>query len=988
MKLKDVLALPKSKDSIELLKIFLNNPLSYHDYMAAFLHYMNILFHIQSFDVLIIDTEAVITKFDTPNFDLFMDQAYQLYIDTLILNDDFEKAQTYINKRKEKLTYIDKHKVFLQEFEYLTKLNLEVYAYIESILELPMPKETYRFFASKLIHKSIDERKFDEADVYLQKLEETLGDTDLELKLQILAGLNDYEKMLKIVLPLQKNMTPMILYYFVVCYIGLKMYQKAINLEVEYEYLMEEENPFKLLYFDTLLHLYKTLNNTLSIKEYEQKIKNCQTSLKKKQKTTDIKKQVSQEMSTQKDALNVFVPKTLETYEKMTSFLQKMTMIDLTEPFREILRHLGMISQRITPFQTLVFYMKHEKTLYFFKKDRLYDKKLKPHQLEHTTIDYILEQGVEGHLDVHQFEHKKDVVTELTYQGVHHMYGYFNEHIVMLSYYKELDQSYASEDDVLRVIFMNSVLMYQFKHQLNTFTYQADVNHMVLKHPNIIMRIQKDGRSTFSKQAQQHFDIEEDASLNEFLEIIPVTFRSKYQEHMKKLHSFHVVESTFEFQIGEKLYKEFSVVHNYDNEALIMSVFEDNTQMIHQKQDVYVHAHTDAMTQLPNITAFQDAFETLIKEKITFLKVELSKHIQYLYGQKNYFQYFKEFAHLTKKVCQSDSVYIVDHHHILVILPYNDVRTVTKTVKTYLDKVLSWMPKSIPQEPFMPFIGALRYPVVTSDQKVDVILSYLDIALSKASLKPYPFMHDFQYQDFESDQKEQYILDQIHEAITHKQFSIGFHQIIHQSQNKVWMYESFAYIPHLDVDEKDIKRIAKKRKRMYEFDIAHFERVCIMLKSMFDATGKYIKILIPFDKETLIHHLSLETLSHLLQRYDIPSHIIHLNIDGDFKASVHSILFEDIKRLGIDIHVSSLKTALYYNCEALHFDIKRPDAKMIAYLKTIQAFCRENQMDFVIRNVSTKEIKQQLFKESIDCIEGPIYKRLTQEALFNKVIQT
>jgi EAL domain-containing protein (putative c-di-GMP-specific phosphodiesterase class I) len=288
----------------------------------------------------------------------------------------------------------------------------------------------------------------------------------------------------------------------------------------------------------------------------------------------------------------------------------------------------------------------------------------------------------------------------------------------------------------------------------------------------------------------------------------------------------------------------------------------------------------------------------------------------------------------------------------------------------------------------MPFLGALRYPVVTNDTRVDVILSYLDIALSKASQLPYPCMHDFQYQDFESDQKEQYILDQIHEAITNKQFSIGFHQIINQSQNKVWMYESFAYIPHLDVDEKDIKRIAKKRKRIYELDIAHVERVCVMLKSMFDLSAKYIKILIPIDKETLMHHLSMETLANLCQTYQIPPHIIHLNIDGDFKASVHSVLFEDMKRLGMDIHVSSLKTALYYPCEALHFDIKHPDAKMMAYLKTIQGFCRENQMDFVIRNVMSKDIKQQLLKESIDCIEGPIYKKLTQEALFNKVIQT
>jgi EAL domain-containing protein (putative c-di-GMP-specific phosphodiesterase class I)/tetratricopeptide (TPR) repeat protein len=988
MKLKDVLALPKSKDSIELLKIFLNNPLSYHDYMAAFLHYIGILFHIEALDILIIDTEIVISKFDMPNYDLFMDQTYHIYIDALILKEDFEKAKTYINKRKEKLTYIDRHKVFLQEYAYITKLNLDVYAFIESILDMPMPDETYRFFTSHIIHILISEQKFTEAHVILLKMEEKLGQTDLELKLSVLSGLKEFDQMLTTLLPLQKNMTPMVLYYFMVSYVGLKSYQKAINLEVEYEQLMEIENPYQLSFYEILLSMYKTLKNTISIKEYEQRIKNYQASLKKKQKTIESKKQVTSETISVKEPLNVSVPKSLETYEKMTSFLQKMTTLDLTEPFRDILRHLGMISQRLTPFSTLVFYMKHEKTLYFFKKDRLYDKKLKPQQLEHTMINYVEEQRLEGHLDIHQFEHKKDVVTELTYQGLHHMYTYSNEDVLMFAYYVEEDKVYASEDDILRVVFMNSILMYQFKNQLNIHKYEADLNHFMLKHPHVIMRIHSDGRSIFSNQAKRHFEVEDDISLNDFLDILPVSLRSQYQEHMTKLYSLSVLESSFEFQIGEKLYKEYSIVHNYDLKPLIISVFEDFTEVTHEKQDVMLHAHTDLITQLPNITAFQHEFKSLIKEKITFLKVELSKHIQYLYGQKNYFQYFKEFAHLTKKVCESEGVYIVDHHHILVILPYNDIRTVMKTVKVYMDKVLSWIPKSIPQEPFMPFLGALRYPVVTNDTRVDVILSYLDIALAKASQQSYPFMHDFQYQDFESDQKEQYILDQIHEAITHKQFSIGFHQIIHQTQNKVWMYESFAYIPHLDVDEKDIKRIAKKRKRIFELDIAHVERVCIMLKSMFDATGKYIKILIPIDKETLIHHLSMETLSQLFQTYHIPPHIIHLNIDGDFKASVHSVLFEDIKRLGIDIHVSSLKTALYYPCEALHFDIKRPDAKMIAYLKTIQGFCRENQMDFVIRNVTTKEIKQQLFKESIDCIEGPIYKKLTQEALFNKVIQT
>jgi tetratricopeptide (TPR) repeat protein len=448
MKLKDVLALPQSKDSIELLKIFLNNPLSYHDYMAAFLHYIGILFHIQAFDILIIDTEVVISKFDLPQYDDFMDQAYQFYIDALLIKENFEKAKTYINKRKEKLTYIDKHKVFLQEYEYILKLNLDVYTYLESILDIPMPDETYRFFTSKYIHMLLAEQKFSEAYRVVEKIEEKLNTIDLDLKLSVLSGLKAFEQMLTILLPLQKQMTPMVLYYFMVCYVGLKNYQKAINLEVEYEALMEVENPYQLMFYDILLSMYKTLKNSISIKEYEQRIKNYHTSLKKKQKTIESKKQTTIEVDTVKQPLNVSMPKSLETYEKMTTFLQKMTTLDLTEPFRDILRHIGMISQRLTSFQTLVFYMKHEKTLYFFKKDRLYDKKLKPNQLEHTMIAYIDEKRLQGHMDIHQFEHKKDVVTELTYQGIHHMYGYVNDDLLMLSYYTEEGHAYASEDDI------------------------------------------------------------------------------------------------------------------------------------------------------------------------------------------------------------------------------------------------------------------------------------------------------------------------------------------------------------------------------------------------------------------------------------------------------------------------------------------------------------------------------------------------------------
>jgi hypothetical protein len=107
-------------------------------------------------------------------------------------------------------------------------------------------------------------------------------------------------------------------------------------------------------------------------------------------------------------------------------------------------------------------------------------------------------------------------------------------------------------------------------------------------------------------------------------------------------------------------------------------------------------------------------------------------------------------------------------------------------------------------------IGYLRYPVASKHQDIHTIMHYLLTALFQAKRAPSK-RHDFQYIDYENDMKEQYILDQIHHAINHTQFEIGFHQIIDQSSNKMWMYESFIYLSNLQVSHHDLMLIAKKK---------------------------------------------------------------------------------------------------------------------------------------------------------------------------------
>lgn len=172
---------------------------------------------------------------------------------------------------------------------------------------------------------------------------------------------------------------------------------------------------------------------------------------------------------------------------------------------------------------------------------------------------------------------------------------------------------------------------------------------------------------------------------------------------------------------------------------------------------------------------------------------------------------------------------------------------------------------------------------------------------------------------------------------------------------------------------------------MFDLDMAHFKVVLEMLVELYQHTQSYIKMIVPMDAETVKNSMFNTYMTRFMMQYKIPKHIIHINITGDLKASTYINLFKDLSGLGIGIQTSSLKVALYYPVEALHFDIKYPDEKMIHYLKSIQSMMATFQIDFVLRNILNREVKQELLKEKLHYIEGPIYKKLTKQHVFDKV---
>lgn len=985
MRLKDVLALPKDVNSLPLLKNYLNQPLDYHDHMAAFLHYINILFDVNSYDVLTQEAKKVLQRYLNKEYDDSLDQLMSHLIDTYLELEQLSDAHTYIQERLKRLPVLKKHEVYKQMLIYKQKMRQEPMSWLVSIIDEDMPNHSFQILSETLLHLQIDNQLFDEALVLHEKMSEKLSNAYVLEHCQILDGLNRYDALIDLLKPiLDDYISPELVFYLIKAYIKTNQNQRAINLEVEHETLLEQASEsIRLSYYQMMLKLYESIDNSLSVKVYKAQINKLLSKSKKQKQHTTIQSKKENKRSVHVTLESPRRAGHIEDIEKLHDWYTYLLDKTAVDSKRDELR-LDLIKlNQLTPFQTVVMYQTYDHQLLYFKKERLYDKKIKQNELDQTFLKEMLNDVREGFIEPHMYNHYKDIITMKPFLDVQQLYVYRSQDLIMMFYFNEFATQYAQYDDILRIF--SRQMMLNLRHQLSRQKDKSlsDMFQKLMNHPQLVVRVYREGVCEYSKAAKRWFKLSDDEPIELFIKQLHEHQRESYKASFRALYNYDEPSKVFEYTYLHRKIKEFAVVHKYRDQPLILSVFYDETSHTKQIEHVKQDAKKDIVTGLLNLHAFYDDLPNLLQDKLTILKIKVNKQIAFLYGQKSYMSYFKEFGFLTKKLIDQSQVYMFDGNHFIVTVPYNDIRAVNVMLKKYFDALRTWTSKSIPQELFSPKIGIIRYPVVTSEKHVETLMHYLDIALSR--VHDQSSFYYFKYQDYEKDQFEQHILDQMLDAIEHQQFSIGFNQIIDQKANRVWMYESFAYIPHLDVDAYDIMLIAVKRKRIIDYDMAHIEEVLNMLHAMYEKTKKYINILIPVNIETFTHHMFSSHVSKLMKAYNIPSKIIDFNIVGDMKASVYHQLMNDIKAIGIGIHTSSLKVSLYYDVDALHFDIKKPDEKMLDYLSTIQAFASRQGMTFVLRGIASKEVKSMLAKAGLNVIEGRIYKQMTKEALISKV---
>lgn len=980
MKLKEILQLPKDAQSLSLIKTYLNQPLDYHDHLAAFSHYVKVLYALKSFLVLMEETEQFFERFLTVDFNETMDHVMDIYIDCALETEQFEKAYKMIQSRKTRLPLLKHYVIFEQEYQYLKYLGQVTSHWVNDQIQSHVPHPIALTMKKALIETHINENDHEKALDVIHLLEDDQRHQLFHTHIQVLDILKKYSDIVELYkTKYQHDYTQQDIYYLVKSYMHLGEEQKVINLEVDYELLMDAEHPFKIQYYELLLSFYERIQNALSIKIYQQKLK----ALKSKEKVIN-QEPTKQEQKVQVSLVQPAKNQSVQTIERMHKVIASFLSLHRDLSFRDELRLKLSLLNDVCAFETFIMYLPSTRMLYFFKKERLYDKKVKPEQLEQTYLKTLIQSKKEGVIETPLFEEYKDILTSKLYANVSHMYAYHINEAWLLFYYEQKMTQYAEDDDVLRVA--SNYLSYALKsYQVQERQYhQEEILTVLLEHTEIPLRYYFQGRFYNSKALKVMLQLEDEDTLQSYIEKVLFEDQKDYQKQLNDMLQLKHASIELTYAVDKKMIKEHIKLAKIDSQIILISTFEDLNELLYIQSQIEANALKDPSTQLMNYNAFQRDFQSLIKHKVTFILIDLQPQLIYLYGLQKYHAYFKDFCKETMKFFTEDQLYVYNDHQLIAVLPGNDIRSVEKHLTLYQTKMHQSYAQSISAENFHIHIGFLRYPVVSKHQDIQTIMHYLMTALFQSKRSPNK-RHDFQYIDYENDMKEQYILDQIHHAINHTQFEIGFHQIIDQSSNKMWMYESFIYLKNLQVSHQDMMLIAKKRHRLFDLDMAHFKVVLEMLVELYQQTQSYIKIVVPIDAETVKNQKFNTFITRFMMQYKIPKHIIHMNIIGDLKASTYMNLFKDLHGLGIGIQTSSLKVALYYPVEALHFDISYPDEKMIHYLKSIQSMMATFQIDFILRNILSREVKQQLLKEKLHYIEGPIYKKLTKQHVFDKV---
>ncbi len=992
----DILSLEKTEASLSIIKSYLQTQLTKTDYELVFLKMLEVELFLGLSKNVITEGEDFLTNFADENSKHYSKLLKYLF-DAALIEKDYDRLTYYLDERKKYGPILDDYLIILDEIK-LAKILNEPYVYLLiEVTNSQAPNHVKIEVYEELLHHYLQKEKFLEAYEVFNDMQNVTNEKYYKEELDILYGLGQTAKVLELAesyKDIPEAVIPAVLTLLKV-YFEQENYHQMTIIDSEYEPFFEDASiEDRIEFYEICVNLYKKLGIRQSEKYYNdnlKRVKKLETKVKKTETVKEEKKvkaEVTEVVPRKKEA-------TLSSIEEKRQISNFFDIFIFSENIneklvlRDYLRTLFIFIDNYITASNYVIYL-NDQRFYHYKKERLYEKRLIEEAINPTIIRNVIEKGHEYFSNPLDFDKNVDIITQLPYSNeVKYVYAIpLEKEGAFLVYFDEVVNDPEIYYDFIKLLGALIYSKISRENKIKGFRKENFFLSNIINSDLAPLRIVTESRTTYNSSGQKLLKEDESTYIDHFISKLKSDYIRNYRELIRKMLSSPNQVEEVKYQYQNLYIKEKLVSILDEDEIKVVSVFDDVTKTVIELETSEQKAITDRETNLYNLSHLKSKMNDLTNAKTTFISIELNLDNRHIYGPDNTSLYFKEFAKITDDFFVDGVTYRIDFNELMVTLPYNDIRAVNNILKNYINHLEKYQVTSIPYEQFQVKMGVLRYPVVTNQTNVDMLLKFIDIAKEKSKLRKDTPYHQFTYSDYEEEAFEQTILNYLNDSLEKKNLTLSFVQIIDIKKTVVWQYESEINIPNMKLDNRYIITLAKKRNRIIDLDRHHILKVLNFLVKLSQETKVLIKITIPISEETFVDPTFNAFLIGAIKDRKIPFSFIRLKIDlNNIKTHHHAHKIHELLNTGISLDTTALAMALTYPFNALYIDFNDSDIKWQTYYGNLSKMLEEFHIALIATNINSKDQIDTLNRLGIKLACGKLYPNISSEKLFNQILE-
>ncbi len=881
-------------------------------------------------------------------------QTLEKIIEGLLFVKD-EEALKYIYLHKEAIPITKEEKYLLNIINYNKTFDRPYLHLIDDLKGINVNNDTLVELLLERIDKTTELEKIQEDINYLKTIakEEVLVNLyDLELKI-----LYENNKITELKNLLRDDI--LAVFYNILFNISDDNFKIVQQLETEHE---EEFKKLSLInqekLYLSIIDYYENYDPKSKI-HYENKLRQVRKLLKK------VKKDITHELVIPEIAekaplielskeIKIQSDQVFYLFEKM---FEQLSQIPYKNDSHENLRtKLVAINDNFSFSDCLICL---NKKIYHFKKTRLYEKTYSKDLIDQSIIGITLKLKEDIVFNVGESKYNYDLLTNNTFESsnLKQIYSYYLNNNNAIVFYQDKKLSLYKED--IKFKLLSSWLSYEVIQSgfLVKKEKQEKLYYNFFSNNSLVAFYLEDNYIYGNNTFKTLFKTTNKTTIDSFLLSLDAEDRLKFKTEYEKILAGSL-KTTFEFNYQDKTY-----LVNLINNDVIYGVLFDITYKENELTIVKHRASYNSFSNKQTLVKFKETFLNKINEKQTVLLISLknSELIENIYGKE---EVIKELINLLPSF-EDSLVYEYDGSSFIVLLDFNDIRTVNKYLNNLENK-----------EKFN--IGILRYPIETSERDVNKILTYLSLAHYHAKLVSEGHFF-FKYEVYQKDKYESEILKQIERLIESNQLKLNFSQIINLENNKVYSYLVNLYDESLLIESSYYEYVAKVKNKLPYLEKYMLKETFKAFKTIYDETNKYLRLTIIINEETVKEKTFNAFLIALFKQYEVPHNLIDIIIKGSNYKNVYLNL-EELTNLGINIgtnnydylNLNSTKVFYYQNKINLYND------KEIIFIENLNNYAKKTNTKLIFDNVDSKDVTDKLKKLQISyTIGGKNYKKWT-----------